>query len=54
MELSLDYVRILINDMKEQEIQSVDLFYCDYLVPIYFYLNLADEIISYVERYYNL
>ncbi|WGX75424.1 hypothetical protein QJS64_15720 [Paraclostridium bifermentans] len=34
--------------------ESTDLFFSEYLVSIYYYLNIADEMISYLERFYGI
>lgn len=54
IKLSLDEILILLDSIKANEPQGSDLFYSDYLVHIYFYLTLADQMIAYVDNYYNL
>ncbi|GAA0704544.1 hypothetical protein GCM10008904_11920 [Paraclostridium ghonii] len=34
--------------------EATDLFFSDYLVSIYYYLNIADEMIGYIQRSYGI
>jgi hypothetical protein len=34
--------------------ENTELFFSEYLVSIYYYLNIADEMISYLERFYSM
>lgn len=54
MKLSLEEVLVLIEAIKSDEPIGKEMFYSECLEQIYFYLNLSDEVISYMENYYNL
>ncbi|WP_228104430.1 hypothetical protein [Terrisporobacter mayombei] len=52
--MSLNQQLVLIDGMLNNEVGSANLFYSDYLTYIYYYLNVGDQMISYIETFYNL
>jgi len=42
----------LIRALQDNNEGAKQLFYSDYLIPVYFYLNLADNMVSYIEAYF--
>ena len=52
LDSSLQQQLLLIDRLVEGE--ASDLFFSEYLASIYYYLNIADEMISYLERYYTI
>lgn len=44
----------LIVSLQEKKIDAQKLFYSSYLIPIYYYLNLGDQMIAYIETYFVL
>lgn len=52
LDSSLQQQALLLDRVVQGE--STDLFFSEYLVSIYYYLNIADEMISYLERFYGI
>lgn len=52
LDSSLQQQALLVNRLAQGE--ATDLFFSEYLVSIYYYLNIADEMISYLERFYGV
>lgn len=52
--MSLNQQLALIDGIINNEIEAAYLFHSDYLTYIYYYLNLGDQMISYIETFYNL
>ena len=44
----------LIVSLQEKKIDAQKLFYSSYLIPVYYYLNLGDQMIAYIETYFVL
>lgn len=53
-EMSLNQQLSLLDAVIENSFESSKLFYSDYLVYIYYYLNLGDQMLSYINTFYNL
>ena len=53
-EMSLNQQLSLLDAVLENSFESSKLFYSDYLVYIYYYLNLGDQMLSYINTFYNL
>lgn len=52
--LSLNQQLILIDSIMNDEFGATNLFYSDYLTYIYHYLNLGDQMYSYIKIFYSL
>lgn len=52
LDSSLQQQALLVDRLVQGE--ATNLFFSDYLVSIYYYLNVADEMISYLERFYGI
>ncbi|MPM60728.1 hypothetical protein SDC9_107580 [bioreactor metagenome] len=52
--LSLKLQLVLIDSILNNELGATNLFYSDYLTYIYHYLNLGDQMYSYIKIFYNL
>lgn len=52
--MSLNQQLSLLDGIIDNSFESSRLFYSDYLAYIYYYLSLGDEMISYVNEFYNL
>lgn len=52
LDTSLSQQSILVDRLAKGE--ATDLFFSDYLVSIYYYLNVADEMIGYIQRFYGI
>lgn len=52
LDSSLQQQSLLVERLAHGE--ATDLFFSEYLVSIYYYLNIADEMISYLERFYGV
>ncbi|MDO7205168.1 hypothetical protein Q5M85_14540 [Paraclostridium bifermentans] len=52
LDSSLQQQALLVDRLVQGE--ATDLFFSEYLVSIYYYLNIADEMISYLERFYGI
>lgn len=53
-EMSLNQQLSLLDAVLENSFESSKLFYSDYLVYIYYYLNLGDQMLTYINTFYNL
>lgn len=53
-QMSLNQQLSLLDAIIENSFESSRLFYSDYLAYIYYYLSLGDQMISYVNTFYNL
>lgn len=53
-QMSLNQQLSLLDGIIDNSFESSRLFYSDYLAYIYYYLSLGDEMISYVNEFYNL
>lgn len=49
--LSIRQQQNLITQLNTNNIDAKKMFHSDYLIPIYYYLTLGDEIIAYIEKY---
>ena len=52
--MSLSQQLVLVDGIMSNEVEATRLFHSDYLTYIYYYLNLGDQMISYIETFYNL
>lgn len=52
--MSLRQQLSLLNAVVNKEVEASQLFHSDYLTYIYYYLNLGDQMISYINTFYNL
>ncbi|MBS5954059.1 MAG: hypothetical protein KIB53_09580 [Paraclostridium bifermentans] len=52
LDSSLQQQSLLVERLAHGE--ATDLFFSEYLVSIYYYLNIADEMINYLERFYGI
>lgn len=52
--MSLNQQLSLLNALINNEFEASKLFDSEYLTYIYYYLNLGDEMISYINTFYNL
>lgn len=52
--MSLNQQLSLLDGIINNEVGASNLFYSDYLTYIYYYLNLGDQMISYIETFYKL
>ena len=52
--MSLYQQLALIDGIMSNEVEATHLFHSDYLTYIYYYLNLGDQLIAYIETFYNL
>ena len=52
--MSLNQQLSLLEAITNNEFEASRLFYSDYLTYIYYYLNLGDQMISYIETFYKL
>ncbi len=52
--MSLNQQLTLLNALIDNEYEASKLFYSDYLIYIYYYLNLGDQMIAYINTFYNL
>lgn len=52
LDSSLQQQSLLVERLAHGE--ATDLFFSEYLVSIYYYLNIADEMMSYLERFYGV
>lgn len=50
--ISLRQQQNLINALQEQRVEAKKLFYSSYLIPTYYYLNLGDQMTSYIDNYF--
>lgn len=50
--ISLRQQQNLINSLQEQKIDAKKLFYSSYLIPVYYYLNLGDQMTAYIDTYF--
>lgn len=53
-QMSLNQQLSLLNALINNEFEASKLFDSEYLTYIYYYLNLRDEMISYINTFYNL
>lgn len=53
IKLSIEQLNFQLDIIKADESEGSDLFYSDYLVHSYYYLNIADATIDHVGRYYK-
>ena len=53
-QMSLNMQLSLLDELVNNESEAFKLFRSDYLTYIYYYLNLGDEMISYINTFYNL
>ena len=53
-ELSLNQQISLIEDLIAKDPESTELFFSDGMAHIYYYLTLGDQMVSYIDNYYNL
>ncbi|MFR6016634.1 MAG: hypothetical protein ACLUG9_03810 [Paraclostridium sordellii] len=52
--MSLNRQLNLVDALINNEFDASKLFYSDYLIYIYYYLNLGDQMMSYINTFYNL
>ncbi|WP_155486141.1 hypothetical protein [Paraclostridium sordellii] len=52
--MSLNRQLNLVDALINNEFDASKLFYSDYLIYIYYYLNIGDQMISYINTFYNL
>ena len=52
--MSLNRQLNLVDALINNEFDASKLFYSDYLIYIYYYLNLGDQMVSYINTFYNL
>ncbi|NRT73276.1 hypothetical protein [Clostridium beijerinckii] len=52
--ISLRHQQNLIRALQGTEEESKRLFYSSYLIPVYYYLTLGDQMIAYIDNYFTL
>ena len=52
--MSLNQQLSLLDSLVDNNFDASKLFYSDYLTYIYYYLNLGDQMMSYINTFYNL
>ena len=52
--MSLNQQLSLLNALANNEFEASKLFHSDYLIYIYYYLNLGDQMLSYINTFYDL
>lgn len=52
--MSLNQQLYLLDALVNNEFEASKLFHSDYLTYIYYYLNLGDQMLSYINTFYNL
>lgn len=52
--ISLRQQQNLVRALEDKKVDAKKLFYSNYLIPIYYYLSLGDQMISYIETYFVL
>jgi len=50
--ISMRQQQNLIRALEDNRVEAKKLFYSNYLIPIYYYLTLGDQMISYIETYF--
>lgn len=50
--ISIRQQQNLIRALESNRIESNKLFYSNYLIPIYYYLTLGDQMVSYIDSYF--
>lgn len=50
--ISLRNQQSLITALENSKAESKKLFYSNYLIPVYYYLTLGDQMISYIDTYF--
>lgn len=52
--ISLRQQQNLIRSLESDKVEVGKLFYSSYLIPIYYYLTLGDQMIAYIDTYFTL
>lgn len=52
--ISIRQQQNLVRALETNKVDAKKLFYSNYLIPVYYYLTLGDQMISYVENYFVL
>jgi len=52
--ISIRQQQYLIRSLEANKADAKKLFYSNYLIPVYYYLTLGDQMISYIETYFVL
>lgn len=52
--ISLRQQQNLVRQLENNREEAKNLFYSSYLIPVYYYLNLGDQMIAYIEIYFVL
>ncbi|WP_415468229.1 hypothetical protein [Clostridium saccharoperbutylacetonicum] len=42
----------MITALENSKAESKELFYSNYLIPVYYYLTLGDQMVAYVDTYF--
>lgn len=52
--LSIKNQQVLMREMNENMINSKNIVYSEYAIPIYYYLTLGDQMIAYIDVYFEI
>ena len=52
--LSIKNQQVLMREMNENTINSKNIVYSEYAIPIYYYLTLGDQMIAYIDSYFEI
>lgn len=52
--ISLRQQQNLIRALENNKSEARNLFYSSYLIPVYYYINLADQMIAYIDIYFTV
>lgn len=50
--ISIRHQQNLIRALQSDTVEATKLFYSNYLIPVYYYLTLGDQIIAYIDTYF--
>lgn len=52
--LSIRNQQVLMREMNENTVNSKNIFYSEYAIPIYYYLTLGDQMVAYIDLYLEI
>lgn len=52
--LSIRNQQVLMREMNEDAINSKNIIYSEYAIPVYYYLTLGDQMIAYIDLYFEI
>ena len=52
--LSIRNQQVLMREMDENAINSKNIIYSEYAIPVYYYLTLGDQMIAYIDLYFEI